>query len=521
MMKRFNYCFLLLLLFAAAHSAYAQEQTVLGTNLIQQPVSETPATDTLPALQIDEEDLEHIIDLRTQFEKQNRSYSEPVPPSEELLRFLKKDELEMSEEALYWARLVRDASTLFDEHMTFRDTIIVNPLFMPIVFKGDYLPHTIQFYDLDSLKGKTPYDNLYPADSIFQDLTRTKRLEEMAYKYVQNNYPTHFRYSIGDLPVETLKPNIIKKSIHEDIPLKIKSDVSFEDVDAPVKFIPERRYWTSNFESSIQFAQAYFSPNWHDGNQNTNINLNTRNYFKYDYNKDKVKLTNELELKISANNAPKDTIRSVSIADNDIRIHSNFGYQAYRKWYYTLDLNVNSKIFDSYNVNDTVTRLSGFLAPLTVTLGVGMKYDLNKKLNGNKYRNVHFDVNIAPLSMTYRYSRYKERFDFGRHGFDASKVDDEGNIRNHQTYIGSNIKANLKWQFNRNTIWTSRFEYDTSYHRIFWVFENRLEMAISRFFSTQITLNMRYDDAGKKNTDLKDSYLQINEALTFGFSYRW
>lgn len=500
--------------------AKAQEETVI------RPVGVTPVKqdidpDTIPLIEIDDADLDRIISLREQFEKQNRSYSTPVTPNENLLRFLNKDEVTLSDEALYWAHWVRDASTLFDSHVTFQDTVITNPLFLPVVFKGKLLPDNPSYYDEQAWMNKVDLPQPFTAEPLFKEQEQRRDIEYKLYKYIETKHPEYFRYSLRDLPQDKVVAEVIDKPTYQPDMIKVESEADFSDVDAPVKFIPERRYWTSNFESSIKFAQAYFSPNWHDGNQNTNINLNTRNYFKYDYNKDKIKLTNELELRISANNAPKDTVRSVSITDNDIRIHSNFGYQAYGKWYYSFDLSTNSKIFDTYNVNDTVTRLSGFLAPWSLTLAVGMKYNLDKQLSGNKHRKVHFDINLAPLAMTYRYSRYKERFDFSRHGFDGSKVDDEGRIRNHQTYIGSNIKANLKWQFNRNTIWTSRFEYDTSYHRIFWIFENRLEMAISRFFSTEISLNMRYDDAGRKNPDFKDTFLQVNEALTFGFSYRW
>lgn len=506
------------ILSSLANLVHAREESMIGSSAITN-AEQRDVADTLP--QISTSDLDNIISLRAQFEKQNQSYSSPVVPNEKLLRFLKKDEVELSDEAMYWARLVRDASTAFDNNMTFRDTVIVNPLFLPLIFNGGIFPKNQTFYKEDFWKKNDQLPLPFTPDPLFEEEDLKRKIANDRYKYIQLNHPDYYRYSIRDLPQDKVIAKVIKKPTYQQEMIKVETEADFKDVDAPVKFIPKRRYWTSHFESSIQFAQAYFSPNWHDGNQNTNINLNTRNYFKYDYNKNKIKLTNELELKISANNTSKDTVRSVSVTDNDIRLHSNFGYQAYRKWYYTFDLSANSKIFDSYNVNDTITRLSGFLAPLSITVGLGMKYDIDKQLSGNKYKKIHFDVNIAPLSMTYRYSRYKERFDFGRHGFDGSKLDDEGRIRNHQTYFGSNIKANLKWQFNRTTIWTSRFEYDTSYQRIYWIFENRLEMAISRFFSTQITINMRYDDAGNKNIDLKDTFLQLNEALTFGFSYRW
>ncbi len=501
---------------------YAQDVNLLEKSLysVVPPVE----LDTFPLLDLEEIEWDKIPDLHSQFERMNSSYMQPVAPNAQLLRFLEKDKIALSPEAQYWVNWVRDSATEVKSWMTLQDTVIVDPLFTPIIFKGGLFPSDLQLYDKHFLdKQFSRYPIWEPDTTLFARERLQMKMKRAAYDYIRLNHPEYFRYSERDLPTDTMHAHVIKRTINVPELIKIEEDPNkaFSDVDAPVRFLPERRYWTSNFESSIQFAQAYFSKNWYDGNQQTNINLVTRNYFKYDYNKDKVKLTNELELKISANNAPKDTVRSISITDNDLRIHSNFGYQAFGKWYYTFDVSVNSKIFNTYSTNDTVTRLSGFFAPLTVTTSLGMQYNLDKKMPGNGYRNIHFDINLAPLSLTYRYSRFKDRFDFERHGFDASQLDDQGRIKNYQTYVGANIKANLKWQFNRNTIWTSRFEYDTSYHRVFWVLENRLEMAISRFFSTQININFRYDDAGYRNEDLKDTFLQLNESLTFGFSYKW
>ena len=195
MMKRHG-VYALLLLSLIGGSAYSQENQLVTGTIVQRPAQQVVSDDTIPAINLSEEELDNIVDIRKQFEKQNKTYSAPLAPSTNLLRFLKKDELEISDEAMYWARLVRDASTIFDNTMTFRDTVIVNPLFMPIVFRGDYLPENLIFYNFDSLKERTPYDNLYRADSIFKDLERNKQFEEMAYKYVQNNYPTYFRQII-------------------------------------------------------------------------------------------------------------------------------------------------------------------------------------------------------------------------------------------------------------------------------------------------------------------------------------
>lgn len=169
MMKRHG-VYALLLLSLIGGSAYGQENQLVTGTIVQRPAQQVVSDDTIPAINLSEEELDNIVDIRKQFEKQNKTYSAPLAPSTNLLRFLKKDELEISDEAMYWARLVRDASTIFDNTMTFRDTVIVNPLFMPIVFRGDYLPENLIFYNFDSLKERTPYDNLYRTDSIFKDL---------------------------------------------------------------------------------------------------------------------------------------------------------------------------------------------------------------------------------------------------------------------------------------------------------------------------------------------------------------
>lgn len=518
MMKRYSVCVLFMLLFVG-NQINAQESNMLTGTAIQRPVQVSTASDTIIGVDINDPDLKKIVDIRSQFEKQNKTYSAPAQPSENLLRFLKKDELEMSDEALYWAHLVRDASTLFDSNMTFNDTMIVNPLFMPILFKGDYLPKDLTFYNMDFMKSKSPQTQLYQPDSIFNDITHQKRLEDMAYRFVQDNYPTHFRYSTSDLPKEIVRAKAIKKNITEDLPLKVENDASFSDVTAPVKFIPERRYWHSGFESAIQFSEGYTSPNWYKGgSENVNLNVFTKNNFRYNYIKDKIQFTNELELKVSLNNAPKDTLHDYKISDDVLRLHSNFGYKAFNKWYYTFDVDFKTQMFSNFMENSEVKQ-AAFLAPFSVTLGLGMKYELDKQFK-NKHKNVKLSVNLAPLSYVYSYSVIDgKNMNLGGFGFKL-KEGSTTEFENSLSQLGSTINAEMAFNFNRNVSWQSRLRYFTTYDRVEAEFENTLILAISRFFSTRIYLHVRYDDGVNKNEDFK-SYYQVNELLSFGFNYRW
>lgn len=521
MMKHFR-LWALFILMITGKQVYAQSQHILASPVIGQTAS-AGTTDTIPAVRLSEEDLNHIVDLRTQFEKQNSTYAAPTRPDAKLLRFLKKDEMDISDEAKYWARLVRDASTIFDSQTTFRDTVIVNPLFMPIVFKGDYLPDDLTFYNFDVFKPKSPYSGLYPADSLFKRTRRQQQLEEMAYKYVQNNHPTYFRYSENDLPRDRIKPNIIKKNIYEDLPIEIVNDADFSDVEAPAKFIPERRYWTSGFESTIQLAQNYISKNWNNGG-NSNLNMTTRQYLKYDYNKDKIRFTNELEIKLNMNTLPSsiDTVHPYKVNDDVLRVHSSFGYQAFNNWYYTLDFNFKTQMINNYAQNSEKI-LAAFLAPLAINIGPGMKYELEKTDFKDKHKKLKFSINLQPISYDFMYSVQKgNNMDLSRHGFKEKEnpIEGENPYKNVLNQFGSRIDANIVFQFNRNVSWSSRFVYFTTYEKINSEFENTLNLQISRFFSTRINLQVRYDDGVVRGEDFK-SYFQVNELLSFGFNYKW
>lgn len=524
MIKRSVLALFIVLLFSS-NRVGAQDVNIISGNQLNKPV-QTAVPDTFPLLDLEETELDKIPDLRAQFEKLNSSYSSPAAPSENLLRFLKKDEIELSPEAQYWVNWVRDPSTIISPWATLRDTTIVNPLFTPILFKGGLIPEDLQLYDKDFIAKQRPNFPLFEPDTtLFQDEILKNKLQNTAYNYVRINYPEYFRYSERDLPTDVVKTHVIKKATYEPELIKIESDPNaFSDVDAPVKFIPERRYWTSNFESTMQFSQNYISPNWSAGGD-PNFNMNTRQYFKYDYNKDKVQVTNELEFKLNMNTLPDktDSIHSYKINDQILRLHTLFGYKAFNKWYYTVDISFNTQVVTNYAQNSE-TKLSAFLAPMTFNTGIGMKYELTKTLTKVRHRNIKLNVNVAPFSYNYMYSSQKGiDMDLKRHGFKekdnaAELPDDVNKYRNSQSQIGSKVEANMTFNINRNVSWTSRFYYFTDYHRITGEFENTFNLQISRFFSTRINLHLRYDDGVAKNEDF-DSYLQINELLSFGFNY--
>lgn len=516
-MKRLGvYIFLLIGVAAIVHG---QDNPITTLPLLnnEQQITKQEA-DTIPPVRLDPEDLEQVSNLRSQFEKQNRTYSTPKRKTQSLLRFVQKEKLEIPPEVLKMARTAMDASLLFDQNMTFKDTIIVNPIFLPLIFRGYDLPEG-PYYDPDFYKQEHPITNPLPQPEVLPRFAQKKMRQDSLYHYMVINHPYLFKYSERDLPDDRIAPTPILvsiKDLYDKSPIPVKTEVNVDDVNAGViRFIPDRLYWQSGFESVIQFSQNYISPNWHKGGS-SNLNLYTNHIIRYNYKKERIQWTNLMELKVSAYNAPKDTLRNYKIGDDVLRFHSNFGLQAFNKWYYTFDAEFKTQIFKNYKENSEQVQAS-FLAPMTVNLGLGMKYELDKKFESDKHKKLKLSVNMAPISYTFMHS-IKDDIDLGRHGFKQNP--ETGKYRTSLSQIGSTVRTDLSFQFNRNVSWQSRFYYFTSYDRVVGEFENTLTMAISRFFSTRIYVHLRYDDGVTKNEDF-DSYFQVNELLSFGFNYKW
>jgi hypothetical protein len=459
----------------------------------------------------DDSELNKIIDLRTQLDRQNETYSQPsVPTKSRLLRFVQDDQISLSPEALYWARMVSDASSRY-----YVDTPVVSHLFMPLLFRGNILPPNPVLYTKVSMQSAYPFTPWYEPDTtLFAGLRRKYEWENKLFRYVEDNHPTSFRYSKSELPNELIRMTSIRTPVYEEVPLKVTPDIVLSEVEAPVKFIPDRLYWRSAFESAVQFSQNYVSPNWHKGGS-SNLNLFTRNHLKYDYSKGKVQFTNEMEIKASIYNAPNDTIHDYKIGDDIFRLHSNVGYKAFNNWFYTFDAEFKTQLFSNYQEN-TQIKQAALLSPYAFNMGLGMKYDLNKSFNV-RHKNLKLSANLAPLSYTYMKS-INQDIDLGRHGFRKDK--ETGEYSNTLSRFGTTIRTDMAMNFNRNISWQSRFYFFTTYEITQFEFENTLVLAITRHFSTRINAHLRFDDSVTKKEDF-DSYFQLNELLSFGFNYKW
>lgn len=272
----------------------------------------------------------------------------------------------------------------------------------------------------------------------------------------------------------------------------------------------ERRYWVPSFESSIQFSQNYISDNWYKGGA-SNLNLYMRTYMALQYSRNKVVWLNELEDKLSLYRSDANKGARYRVSEDLLRLRSNLGLKISKRWSYTIDAEMRTQLFSTFNDSHTITR-SALFSPATTNVGLGIQYRYSTKSKRIYGRKFSFSANIAPLSYTWR-TTARTDIDLARHGLSIDKPS--------YHRFGSTVRMNMNWDINMDTSWASRVYLNTSYTGTEAEWENTITMRISRYLSTRINLHLRFDDAVKPLADKGwNKFIQVNEVLSFGFNYK-
>jgi len=394
-------------------------------------------------------------------------------------------------------------------NLTFKDTVIINPLFLPVVFTGKILPDDLSFYPP---KEEDPYKGILisPENTFAPLLEKMEFINEVRRQYWRQ-YPERVTMSVfhfDTIPrVDTQKDVIEKFNPFKEL-IKVERTAPLEAPPIkPVEF--GRKYWILSCEHSLQFSQNYFSENWHKGGT-SNLNFNNYHVIQANYKKKNVRFNNTLEWRFSIYNSPEDTIRNYKIGEDLIRYYGNLGIDAFiKKWSYSMNTEIKSQLFNNYVPNATTLR-SALLSPLYVNVGIGMRYGLDKKFKEVRYRRLRLTLDLSPFSLNYRYVA-NSKVDVGRYGIREGKKS--------MLDIGSTITSIMTYDINRYISWNSRFKYFTSYDMVEAEFENTLNMMLTQYFSTRLYFNIRFDDAVPADPTFK--YFQINEVVSFGLNYKW
>lgn len=286
----------------------------------------------------------------------------------------------------------------------------------------------------------------------------------------------------------------------------VRDQKEMEHVVEPLHLKPI--HWLKNFDASLQFSQAYVSPNWYQGG---NSNLNAILNVLYDVKLNPAFHPNlifetSVQYKLGINNAPDDTVHSYNISEDLLQVNSKIGLKAAKRWYYSMNVQFKTQLLNNYRTNSN-DLAAAFLSPGELNLGLGMTYNYE---NPKKTR--VFTAALSPLSYNLKMCT-NSRLDPVAFGMEEGK-------RTLSQY-GSSAELTFRWKLAFNIEYFSRMFIFTNYEYVQSDWENTINFNINRFLTTRIFAHLRYQSDAERMPDTNWYKWQFKEILSIGFSYRF
>ena len=354
----------------------------------------------------------------------------------------------------------------------------------------------------DSVASKADKDFKVIPDWLTIALKAERINADLMYNFMVNN-PFAIDYTSWELP----EPPTLPEEDHS-FGAFIKS-LDLPDIDAGKAIIPEFEHrhinWLHTVGGSLQFSQAYISSNWYQGgnnylallfNFNWDVVLNT--YFHPN-----LMFQSNLAYKLALNSNPSEALHKYSISQDLFQYNLKMGVKAFKKWFYSFNLQFKTQLFNAYP-SDSPNIAASIFSPADLNIGIGMTYNLTKPK-----KNLTFGASISPISYNLK-TCISDRIDHLQFNIAAD--------RHTASEIGSNAELNLSWNITSNISWKSRLFLFTNYKYFLADWENTVVFNINKFLSTQIYLHPRFDSSSDFNSS-KWHYWSLKEILSFGLSY--
>ncbi len=337
-------------------------------------------------------------------------------------------------------------------------------------------------------------ENAYEAWDMQEDLMYQMMIDD----------PSLIRYAYWRLPI----PPSLPEEDHGFMGFLKRSSTGSVNVNDAVISESEilKKHWLHVLNGSLQFSQAYVSDNWYQGgNNHVALLIN----FLWDVQLNTVwhpnlLLQSTLSYKLGLNSVEDDQYRKYSISQDIFQYNFKFGYKARRNWYYTITAQFKTQLLNNYK-KDTETRIASVLTPGDLNFGLGMTYS---KTNASK--SIQFNASIAPLSYNLK-TAIDPHIDHELFGIPQTVKS--------QSEIGSNADITLNWKIGKMVTYKTRLFLFTDYDYFLGDWENTLNIQFSRFFSTQLYANLRYDSSADKYAAPKWKRFMLKEILSIGLSY--
>ena len=204
-----------------------------------------------------------------------------------------------------------------------------------------------------------------------------------------------------------------------------------------------KRHWLKTFNGSVQFSQAYVSPNWYQGG-NKNLNMLVNLLLQRQAQPripQKFLFETTFQYKLGMNDAPNDSLRNYSVSEDLFQFNMLVGYKASKRWYYSTNVSFKTQFLKNYKPN-THELKGAFMSPGELNVGVGMTYNY-----ANPKKTFTLDASISPLS-------WNMKTCFNKHMNETSYGIEPG--RHTVSEYGSSAEGKMTWQICDNISMRSR-----------------------------------------------------------------
>lgn len=369
-----------------------------------------------------------------------------------------------------------------------------NLLFMPVVFKGVVHPGKIVPVNEELLRTDEILKVRFSGDAWVYDRMALDSLHDKLRYSVVVKSPASVKYSIFSMPVVPMI-GAIEVNPLRDL-LKIEDISTVRVVDKMATGVPKIKPWITKMVSFVQFSQTNVSENWSEKGT-SHIYMRNRQEFEARYvGSQRIKFENYFSWKTGIASTDKGSLRPLKISEDEFKIKSAFGIKAFKSWNYTIDLDFETRFFNTYENVQSAKRTASFLSPAKLSLGVGMNYNMRDPRG-------RFDGTVTLLAINYKITSNKYL------------VPPDDILKK----FGPQLDFKFRWDPFKNIRSKGEASYFTSFKSTYFQYKTDIDFILNRFFSASFSIDVRYDDSVKRDPGVSDWFLF--ETFALGFNYRW
>ena len=347
--------------------------------------------------------------------------------------------------------------------------------------------------------------------------------------WLRNNKRSANRIYIKNQQNDSLAIRLMNLDKHS-LGIAIDDDVTFNRIAQKQhrdfvfdKFAPEqkltkinKRYqiltpWDMGGHGTFGFTQTYLN-NWKAGGRSAFSFLSVLKGYA-NYSNPKLKWENTAELRNGWIRQGGD-LNQTQKNDDKLELITRLGVSAFKKWYYSSEIDFITQFFNGYNYPNKTTPISSYMSPAKTLFKLGLDYKPNK----------NFSLFLSPITAKYVFVRDTALIDQTKYGVPEDK----------RSFWEPGFNADLRYKLDI----TPRISYETKYKMFFnyqqpfkkvdinW--ENTIVAQLTDRINMTFMLYMLYDDnvtfdTGKIDSDGKAIFepkWQTRELMTIGFSYK-